>query len=304
MRALSSVAVVLGLQSCFYIAPTWHGDLYDCPTSAFICHSRISVNTQDIIDCYGNNPLPDVLAECEDQLGENYCRLESDALSAVNADDCCGNEAQAILCCENGDWNRDDAGDAQYDQWTDDIEADCDMEIISDGTFCSIAENGGLEPYAECPEPSKSGFAADFELDIDPALSYVDVDLGNETVYSTVDGWALAAPDPKRFLFAFARLDDFEAVSDNFEDNYFYMSADIELSGTGGSYTIPLNQDFELIIQGLRDSEEYGYGFEPQVSSGGTFNTTAGTWTYNYTQTVSGRSIEVHLEGELTDIAQ
>jgi hypothetical protein len=274
--------------------------MYDCPSSEFTCHSRILIESQDIINCYGLDPLPEVLEDCDGQLDEDSCELESDELTAVNADDCCASsEAEAIRCCENGVWNTDDEGEFIFDQWIAELEADCDLDITFLETICSISENGELDTENECPEPAKSGFIADFDLEIDPLVSFVDVDLGTETVYSAVDGWALAAPDPKRFLFAFARLDDFQAQGDIFEDNYFYMTAEMELSGTGGTYTIPLNQDFDLRIQGLRDSEEYAYGFEPQVSSGGTFNVTAGTWTYNYTQTVSGKSIEVHLEGDL-----
>jgi hypothetical protein len=309
-----SVFALVG-SGCLYIGPVQRPPtLWDCPDTAY-CWANVKIDVSDLVACYGTSAgLPTDLIECAGAMDHNdqYCNIswEDETFEAVIVPDtteCCEYGADTgANCCEEATWELTSTGETnlknliQQDcaltwHYRDDVKAiACDLDgsdVVDDGT----CDEKDIDP---------TGFSgAEYALWIDPELSYVDVDLGSETVSSGLEGWARLASAPKRVLFAVAWGEDFTVDGDQCTDNSVVLSTEVQLSGSSNTFSVPVSQDFDIRVQGLREGEGYRFNIAPQVSSGGTFNPGGGVWSYDYYEAGSGTSTTVHLEGDLTAVS-
>ena len=300
-RAILSIACV----SCLYVEPV-RGQNYYCDEESFACNVSVSMTAADIESCWGT-ALPESLDDCVSQMTEELCTVSLDeGWSAYPTPEYCCEfyEAHATECCENGDWNLGTQGLVDLDEYLDAMRGSCSFPIDVE-VSCVKLPGVTLTSDTECLIPGEKAFTddADFELTIDPLYSYVTLVLADQSIQSPLDGWAYAATNPKRALAGFAEADSFSHDGVSYVENYMYLLAEFQLGGTNGAFTVPVNQLFDLRLYGSTSTEDYGYRFAPQVSSGGTFDTLAEHWTYEYSQTSVEMDIAVHLEGSLLPLS-
>jgi hypothetical protein len=311
---VSKVGFVGLLSGCLYTPKAWEPVCYkwSCPWGS--CTAHLSLDMDDVEACYGTSEgLPDILEDCADDWGQDACALtipnidgetRGGWVKAISEED-----AQAE-CEARNDWTwaeADGEEQAEFDSLgylMQDIQGDeCTISFFNNQEpwLSGCAMEGDVEQEAECGEDERltAPSDAEFEMRIDPALSWVDADLGAESVYVELDGSAFASTSPAEFLLALAWAEDFEYDDDSFTTNHAILSAAIDVNPSSGTYTVPVQQDFELVFQGLREGNEYVVTVDPSVASGGTFDPTGGEWSYHYSQTGSGTSVEIHLEGAL-----
>lgn len=302
-------AVVLGASGCLHTEEAWKPDatceVYACPAAA--CDVQVTLDMADIEACYGDEAnLPDVLADCSDEWGtQSTCSLTFSNVGATKVGspvEALSAQDAAAICAAMADLYSTDAEamdpiDAQIDQ-------DCEIARSDEPVALSCVESGTVIEVSECGEGARLAAPPDaqFELLIDPELSFAEVAIGAESAVSALRGNAFAGTSPAQFLVAFARGDDFELDDDMFTETHAALSAPIDVDPSSGTYSVPVDQAFSLVVQGLRDADEYAAGFAPSASSGGTFDPTGGVWTYDYAEVGQGASVTVHLEGDLLDV--
>jgi hypothetical protein len=263
---------------------------------------------KDIRDCYGSpGNVPEVLEDCIQFWNTSTCTLENcdedftafgdpPTVNALVEDEATG------TCGHDRVWDLDQQGESTLTLWRSEINTDCDIDETApfdmDCDPLGPAWTNGLP----CPENARltTPPGTDYTLEIDPDYSYVSVVLATESVLSSLDGSAFVASGPARVLRALAWGEEFDYSGDDFTYNHVALSAVVDLSVSSRAFTVPTNQDFELAFQGYRELDEYSVVFEPTVSSGGALDIPNEEWYYDYTQSGSGISVEVHLEGGLT----
>jgi hypothetical protein len=138
---------------------------------------------------------------------------------------------------------------------------------------------------AECPvEAQISAPNADYNLQIDPLVSFLEVHASGDSDIVALEGSGAAATGPARFLIAVVWADDGELAGHDYTDWIFWLDTPVEIDLVSGEYDLYATDDPDIYGTGLRDEVGKAYQFHLTNDASGIFNTTNGTWELDYSE--------------------
>jgi hypothetical protein len=313
VRTLVPLLCALGSGGCLYLKPAWTPDdtgwippdtYHECPLAE--CSYTFTIDMPSLEDCYYDDlsetwslELPEELESCT--AFDDTCEVMIGPW-AVRHPDCClpETEEEALEeCCSDVSYNMNEDGELAVSTFIEDvIQVDC--PVTYDGND-SCAIPGGAEPVnteEECEDRDVQAFQAEFELQADIALSWLEfTPPGGPAETVDLRGIAGAATGPKRFVTGLFFADDVSIGSFAMTDPRLNVDGDVMVAANGTSFTVPVNQQFRIAVAGSVGGQDLMYRLTPTAAATGVLDVGAGYWELDYTTSDTFGDIVVHLEG-------
>jgi len=141
----------------------------------------------------------------------------------------------------------------------------------------------------------------DYELHIDPALSYLTLTTATDTVTATLEGGGAAETGPGEFLRALAWASDETLDGVAYTDWFFSFDQPLSLNVSNGTYSIPATSAQPFAGWGYIDGNLHELSAGNGTAVTGTIDSTNGTWDLDYSSSAGATSMSLHLEGDVVE---
>jgi hypothetical protein len=155
---------------------------------------------------------------------------------------------------------------------------------------------------AECPISAIIGTPnSDYSFVADDASSFVLIDTGSESLYSTLIGSSAVETSPSAFLRGVFWASDTAFWGWQFTDWMFFFENPIEMDVNSGTFRVlPSDANYPgITARGNVDGSLQNFKLMLSEPALGMFNRTAGTWSLTYQDESAEGSIQVYLEGSI-----
>lgn len=278
--------------------------LDDCDPNSAASTCRVTLFTTTFTGVCSFDPEPD--DDC-------FCRegREGECLSHPPGPDCCFNSTEARLEIDDGDYCNEEGGkwnQPAFDLATA-VEADCssiswDWDKLArcdePPTRNDVSESGCLAEYDPDCDPenqsaSSSSAASTYAMYVDPALSTVTVVLGTTSTSAMLGGYAESTSGPDELTVAHVLGDDLGIGTSEYTGWLMHLMSPVAMSFNGQDFTISASEGTTFQGIGFIDGTVQQATLEP--SNAITGRRTPSMWEMDYTDSWTGGSLTVHMEG-------
>lgn len=291
----------------------------DCHGSTNDCTPELRVDEAIVRTCFGwDGPSqqyldtglpPQLLTDCPNpEIVGAECVFNYDDELGVTCNNTCGDCIPLVGPADTGAFPIDEIGGPN------DACCDCDPaltgldELIDALAACGFAGT----TFYDCPDPDwilqddsecsdGASFAiapgADKIMHIDPLLSYIRLQTGTDTETFAVAGGGSARTSTDQFMTATLWAAGGNLANFILTDWTFWTSAPMDYDPTSGSFTVHSHASPAFWGRGLIGTTPSKAEVYMSSDATGNINPSMGRWEANYSESVGGEGIQVHLEG-------
>lgn len=197
----------------------------------------------------------------------------------------------------------------------DDLCCDCDVALTGLEDLTTAIDACGYVGYApsyNCPDPEWAlqteaecddgesfavAPAADVMLHVDPQHSYIYLQTSFGAEAFAVAGGGTARTSVDRFMTATLWAADGTLGDQALADWVFWTTAPIDYDPANGNFTVESDGSPAFVGRGFIEGVASAAEVHLTTDATGNLSATTHTWQANYSRSVSGESIQVHLQG-------